>query len=85
MSNRRLSIANVTLLTFQVNFILQAAQMLLKLHYIYIYIYIFLKLKFKKKIKKFIGCPMLRVDSLVAQSFVLGSFFLGWGMWVETW
>jgi hypothetical protein len=56
-------------LTFQVNFILQAAQMLLKLPYIYIYIYIII----------FIGCPMLKVDSLDPQSFVLGSFFLGWG------
>jgi hypothetical protein len=70
--NWPLSIANVTLLTFQVNFILQAAQMLFKLPPIYLFIYLFL----------IFGCPMLKVDSLVAQSFVLGSFFLGLGMWV---
>jgi hypothetical protein len=43
-----------------------------------LYIYFLFFILFIKKI----GCPMLKVDSLVAQSFVLGSFFLGLGMWV---
>jgi hypothetical protein len=76
--NWPLSIANVTLLTFQVNFILQAAQMLFKLPPIYLFIYLFIYFY----LFLFFGCPMLKVDSLVAQSFVLGSFFLGLGMWV---